>query len=100
MPNLFTTSGNPAQVYVLGAEDLQRVMGDMLARFTGEREREAEPECAFITREEVAKLLKVSYTTLWRWSISGYLTPAKVGSRVLYRKQDVDALTSRKGGAR
>lgn len=99
MPNLFATDGAPAQVYMLSADDLTRVMRDMFARFSKEREREAETADTFISREEVAKLLKVSYPTLWRWSVSGYLTPVKVGSRVLYRKKDVAALTGKKGGA-
>ena len=44
----------------------------------------------FITREEIAKLLHVDYSTLWRWNKLGLLRPNKVGPRrVTYKYSDV-----------
>jgi excisionase family DNA binding protein len=39
-----------------------------------------------LTREEVAKILKVSYTTLFHWNNSGSLPAQKIGNRVYYQR--------------
>lgn len=44
-----------------------------------------------LTRDEVCKLLDVSYTTLYNWNNDGILVNHKVGSRVYYNKLDVMA---------
>lgn len=44
----------------------------------------------FLTREEVAKMLHVDYSTLWRWNKLKILCPNKVGPRrVMYKYSDV-----------
>ncbi|MEN9981870.1 MAG: hypothetical protein RL542_1657 [Bacteroidota bacterium] len=45
-----------------------------------------------LTREEVCKLLKVSYTTLFNWNNDKTLVNYKVGRRVYYNKSDVLAI--------
>jgi excisionase family DNA binding protein len=39
-----------------------------------------------LTREEVAKILKVSYTTLFHWNNNGELSAQKIGKRVYYQR--------------
>ena len=39
------------------------------------------------TREETSKLLKVSFTTLWKWNEDGILPAQKLGKRVYYNKE-------------
>lgn len=39
-----------------------------------------------LTREEVAKILNVSYTTLFHWNNSGELPAQKIGKRVYYKR--------------
>ena len=39
-----------------------------------------------LTREEVAKILKVSYTTLFHWNNDGTLPAQKIGKRVYYQR--------------
>lgn len=41
------------------------------------------------TREETAKLLSVSFTTLFHWNNQGVLKTKKLGKRVYYSKSDV-----------
>ncbi|MFG6686247.1 helix-turn-helix domain-containing protein [Mariniflexile sp. HNIBRBA6329] len=41
------------------------------------------------TREEVKDLLKVSFTTLWKYNKEGVLKAKKIGSRVYYLKTDL-----------
>lgn len=39
--------------------------------------------------EQVAKILDVDISTLWRWGKRGVLTPIKVGGKNRYRMSDV-----------
>ena len=43
----------------------------------------------FITREEAAKMLKVSLTTLFYWNRDGILPAQKIKSRVYYKKSTI-----------
>ncbi|MBB4807007.1 putative DNA-binding transcriptional regulator AlpA [Chryseobacterium defluvii] len=43
----------------------------------------------FYTREETAKLLDVSLTTLFHWNNDGTLKNTKIGKRVYYSKSEV-----------
>jgi predicted DNA-binding transcriptional regulator AlpA len=42
-----------------------------------------------LTREEVSKLLKLSYTTLWKHNKTGVLPAKKLGQKVFYLRADV-----------
>ncbi len=42
-----------------------------------------------LTREETAKLLHVSYTSLYHWNKGGILKAKKISSRVFYLRSDV-----------
>ncbi len=42
-----------------------------------------------LTREEVAKMLKVSYTTLFLWNRDNKLEAKKIGKRVFYLRSEV-----------
>lgn len=46
-------------------------------------------EKEFYTREETAKLLNVSLTTLFHWNNDGTLKNTKIGKRVYYSKDEV-----------
>lgn len=54
----------------------------------------------FMSRDEVAALLKVSLPTLWRWSKAevGILTPYHIGNQVRYLKSEV--LSAAKGAGK
>ncbi len=49
-------------------------------------------EKEFYTREETAKLLDVSLTTLFHWNNDGTLKNTKIGNRVYYSKTNILAL--------
>ena len=44
----------------------------------------------YITRKDVASLLKISYPTLHDWTKQGWLQSYKIGNRVLYKKSEVE----------
>ena len=47
--------------------------------------------------DQVAKMLGVDKTTLWRWARKGYLTPIEVGGKRRYKMSDVKRILE--GGA-
>lgn len=49
-----------------------------------------------IPREEVLKMLRVNPTTLWRWEKANYLTPVRIGVKVMYRKGELDRVIGSK----
>lgn len=58
-------------------------------RAMGRAERVQE---TYLTLDEVAKMLGVSKSTLWRWNKSGYLRNIKCGRKSFYKKSDVENL--------
>ena len=84
--------GNP--IFQISLNDLREVVKDL---YQEERKRTEEAisahrEQATLTRKETAKMLGVSLGTLWQWAKSGYITPVKIGTKVMYRLSDVENL--------
>lgn len=44
----------------------------------------------FLSRQQVSKLLKISLPTLNEWSKLGWLQSYKIGTRVLYKQDEVE----------
>ena len=91
-------AGSPGVLVVITAADLKQAVGEL---FKEEQERqtavlEAHRERPTLTRQEAAKALNVTLTTLWRWATIGYLCPVKIGTKVLYRATDIDAILEKK----
>jgi hypothetical protein len=57
----------------------------------------------FMTRGEVAEMLKVDLSTLFNWNKKGKLIPYGIGNRVYYKRSDIEAvlipLGKKKGGS-
>lgn len=74
-------------------ETMEEVVTRMLAPQVKNKVKDAEAETShplFLTRAETAEMLKVDFTTLWRWNKSGFLRAIKVGVRkVMYKYEDV-----------
>jgi len=88
------TVGEPSQLYVLSASDLEAVVRKI---FNEEADRrKAEEDSRTLTATEVAQRLNVDPSTLYRWRKSGRLTGSRVGREYVYREQDVNRLF--KGG--
>ncbi|WP_223550550.1 helix-turn-helix domain-containing protein [Aestuariivivens sp. NBU2969] len=51
----------------------------------------------YLTRDEAKDLLKISYATLWKYNKEGILPATKIGSRVYYKRKDID--DAMEGGA-
>ncbi|MNL53625.1 Helix-turn-helix domain protein [compost metagenome] len=64
---------------------IQKLVREELEKIIPVKSEEKE----FYTREETAKLLNVSLTTLFHWNNQGVLKTKKLGKRVYYSKSDV-----------
>ncbi|AQX09351.1 DNA-binding protein [Elizabethkingia anophelis] len=64
---------------------IQEIIRKELSEYKANTQEEKE----FYTREETAKLLNVSYATLFHWNKDGKLKANKLGKRVYYSKEDV-----------
>lgn len=51
-----------------------------------------------LTRKEVAELLRVSYPTLAQWREKKILPACILGTRIRYRRIDIEAILETKGG--
>lgn len=49
----------------------------------------------YLSRKEVAKLLKISLTTLNDWSKQGIVQAYRIGNRVLYKKKEIEDSVSK-----
>lgn len=96
MSNLINTiaEGAPGVMLVVSAADLKAAVVEMCKSHETEKQRalKANRELPTLTREQAAKALNVTFSTLWRWAKIGYLTPVKIGTKVLYRASDIDAM--------
>lgn len=50
---------------------------------------ETKDQDALISKKEVMEKFNVSDTTLWLWGKKNYLTPVKIGRKVMYRLSDI-----------
>ena len=50
----------------------------------------------YLSYDNVAEILNVSTTTLWRWGKKDYLVPLEIGGKRLYLKSDVDCLLGKR----
>lgn len=80
--------GEPSQMYILSAADLESVVRKLINEEADRRK--AEEESRMMTTSEVARRLNVDPSTLYRWRKTGRLIGARVGKEYLYREQDVN----------
>ncbi len=88
---LLQSSGANVKLEVSG-EDLLAFSNDLINRAVAELSAQTAQtkEEKLYTKAEVLELCSVCDTTLWHWNKRGYLKSVKVGSKVRYRKSDVD----------
>ena len=80
-------------------EDLPKAMEAVLKKLSLiEQELEALKEnyqpkepIELLTREETAKYLKISLSTLWHWSKKEILPSYGIGNRVYYKRSEVES---------
>lgn len=91
----------PGMSVTIRLDDLLEAQEALVRRVRREVEKEMESRReeygdTLIPREEVLAMLKVHPTTLWRWEKANYLTPVRIGVKVMYRKGELDRLLGSK----
>ena len=79
-------------------EDLPSAMEQVLTKLSNLEEElktikenfQPKEPIELLTREETAKYLKISLTTLWHWSKKGILPSYGIGNRVFYKRSEVE----------
>lgn len=71
---------------------IQQKLNQLRNNLISELKKEFQPKepAEFLTRSEVAKLLKITTTTLDRWSEQGKLNRYGLGARVFYKRAEVE----------
>ena len=81
----------------LSLEDLREFVTELLENGTAAAPAPVEVERSrdLMTRDEVCEYLGVTKPTLHRWNKQGFLTCVKVGSKVRYRREDIEAFAAK-----
>ena len=81
-------------IYQLTSKDLQRFAMTLIDNTKKELEEKilADKTERYMSPKDVAEMLGVNPSTLWRWSNSKYLTPSNVGGKKRYKYSDIKKL--------
>ncbi len=63
-------------------------------------ESKSKEETTYLTRHDVAKLLKINLSTVHAWSNKKILKPYYIGNKVYYRSDDIHGLFAEKSEER
>ena len=87
------------QLLVVSSDDLISWYNEALATTRRELEENIrkENEEVYLTPKEVCKILNVHRMTLQAWKNRGYLVPAMVGGKCLYKKSTIYELLRERG---
>lgn len=90
------TSYSDSEFKEVLSEQVREVFGEL---FKHTKSPSEEPEkVRYKTREETKRLLNVSLTTLYYWEKAGILIPHRIGRRVLYSIEALEAAVEKQKG--
>ena len=83
----------------LTADDLRHLVSDAVGEALDRRKADEPPlqqpalpsPDDYLSRDEVRRMLRLSYPTLRNLELRGELVPVRIARRVLYRRADVEA---------
>jgi hypothetical protein len=78
----------------IGINDLRQWHGEVIEDTRRKLEEAVISEKAetYPTPKQVAEMLNVDLTTIWRWKRKGYLIPIEVGGKRRYKMSDIKAI--------
>ncbi len=80
----------------INLSDIKKVLREVLEEKSNDFTKPVNSEDQeYLTRKEVAKLLKISLTTLNDWSKQGIVQAYRIGNRVLYKKKEIEDSVSK-----
>ncbi len=89
------------QLITLSVEDLQSIIKNAVGEVlqNSQPQQKENDEDSYLTRQQVAKYLHLSLTTLDTYTREGLLTSYKIGHRVLYKKSEINSSLLEKIGS-
>ncbi len=80
----------------INLSDIKKVLREVLEEKSNDFAKPVKSEDQeYLTRKEVAKLLKISLTTLNDWSKQGIVQAYRIGNRVLYKRKEIENSVSK-----
>lgn len=67
--------------------DFEAILRNQLKELMKEITKSSTPK--YLTRNQVAEMLSISLTTLWRYTKKGIVSSYQIGNRVLYDQKEV-----------
>jgi|TARA_R110002153_G_scaffold169494_3_gene322351 predicted DNA-binding transcriptional regulator AlpA len=67
--------------------DFEAILRNQLKELMKEISKSSTPK--YLTRNQVAEMLSISLTTLWRYTKKGIVSSYQIGNRVLYDQKEV-----------
>ncbi len=67
--------------------DFEAILRNQLKELMKEISKSSTPK--YLTRKQVAEMLSISLTTLWRYTAMGVISSYQIGNRVLYNQKEV-----------
>ena len=93
---------SPEQIiYQIKGSDLANIIDKAIKETAAEVEaklKAAQTPDELLTRQQVADLLGVTLTTLFHWNNKGILPTIKIGSKVRYRRSDIEQTLNKRRG--
>lgn len=80
------------QIENISVEELTEIIAEKLvnkleAKFAILISKQSDEE--LLTRAETAEILKINFTTLWKWTKKGKITAYGIGNRVYYKRGEL-----------
>lgn len=86
----------PQMLMLVSGEQLKQfakqVAAEAIEQAKGQAPNEETEQDELLTSAEVCKEFRTSRPTLWRWTKSGLLHPAKIGTKNVYRRSEIQKL--------
>lgn len=87
---------DPILLNGINLSDIKKVLREVLEEKSNDFAKPVKSEDQeYLSRKEVAKLLKISLTTLNDWSKQGIIQAYRIGNRVLYKKKEIEDSVSK-----
>jgi excisionase family DNA binding protein len=74
-------------------DDFYNIVNEIVGRHITELQHNYAPKAPddYLTRNEVAQMLRCDLSTVWSWSKQGKLNPHGIGNRILFLRSEVQS---------
>ena len=80
------------QLIEITIDDLKNLINEAIKQEFDDLKTHFQPiePTEYLTRTEVAQMLKINITTLWNWTKKGRLKSYGIGARVYYKRKEIE----------